>query len=364
MTGMHLAVALEDAGWHPAAWREPDARPDALFTAGYWVEEVREAARGLLDFVTFADTVTLQPAGPGGRVRGRMDAALLAARVAPTTAGIGIVPAVDTALTEPFLVSTQIATLDFVSRGRAGWEADVSVGREADAYVGPRPVSSPSQRYDEARDHVEVVRRLWDSWEDGAEIRDAANHRFLDVTKVHRIDFESPHFAVVGPSITPRSPQAQPLVATRADDEAAASFARHAADVAFVAARDERELATHRARLGGTLLLADLVVFLDEDEGTAHERRARLDGIDRRDSDTLVFAGTPGQLATHLSAWRDAGADGFRLHPATRPHDLRAITRRLVPELQARGAFRRAYEADTLRGLLGLARPANRYALA
>lgn len=72
----------------------------------------------------------------------------------------------------------------------------------------------------------------------------------------------------------------------------------------------------------------------------------------------------PAQLADLLEELRDAGLTGFRLRPAALPYDLEQITRHLVPELQRRGAFRTAYEASTLRGLLGLTRPANRYAAA
>ena len=63
-----------------------------------------------------------------------------------------------------------------------------------------------------------------------------------------------------------------------------------------------------------------------------------------------------------MQAWQLAGISGFRLHPGTLPHDLEAVTRSVVPELQRRGVFRDRYEAATLRGLLGLPRPANRYA--
>src|SRR3954470_2763607 len=107
VTHLHLAVALDGAGWHPAAWREPDARPAAgrepdarpaeLFTAGYWVDLVQEAQRGLLDLVTFEDDLALQSTdryaddGRTYRVRGRLDAVQVAARVAPLTEGIGLV---------------------------------------------------------------------------------------------------------------------------------------------------------------------------------------------------------------------------------------------------------------------------------
>src|ERR1700709_1228133 len=97
-SSLHLAVALDGAGWPPAAWREPDARPRDLLTAGYWVDLVQEAERGLLDLVTIEDSFALQSADrrlPDDRtdqVRGRLDAVLVAARVAPLTSSIGIVP--------------------------------------------------------------------------------------------------------------------------------------------------------------------------------------------------------------------------------------------------------------------------------
>ena len=91
---LHLAVALDGTGWHPASWREPDARPADLLTAGYWTDLVAEAERGLLDFVTLEDGFALQSEHPlrvddrTDRVRGRLDATLIAARVAPRTRSV------------------------------------------------------------------------------------------------------------------------------------------------------------------------------------------------------------------------------------------------------------------------------------
>jgi alkanesulfonate monooxygenase SsuD/methylene tetrahydromethanopterin reductase-like flavin-dependent oxidoreductase (luciferase family) len=108
------------------------------------------------------------------------------------------------------------------------------------------------------------------------------------------------------------------------------------------------------------------VVFLDDDATAAQERRHRLDDLAGAEyhSDAVIFAGTPGELADVLQEWHAAGLTGFRLRPAALPHDLLQITDGLVPELQRRKVFRTAYEATTLRGLLGLSRPANRYAVA
>ena len=132
---IHLAVALDGAGWHPAAWREKGARPDDLLTARYWADLTSTAERGLLDFVTIEDSLDLQSADPFSddvdtrtdQVRGRLDALLVAATVAPLTRHVGLVPTVTTTHTEPFHVSKAVATLDHVSHGRAGWR--VQVGR-------------------------------------------------------------------------------------------------------------------------------------------------------------------------------------------------------------------------------------------
>ncbi|GAA3158786.1 LLM class flavin-dependent oxidoreductase [Streptomyces rameus] len=394
---LHLAVALDAAGWHPAAWRAEDARPGALFSAGYWADLVTEAERGLLDFVTFEDALGVQSAAfhrPDDRtdqVRGSLDAVLLAARVAPLTTHIGLVPTANVTHTEPFHVSTGIATLDHVSTGRAGLRPQIA-SRAADAtHFGRRTtpqltdddVRDPEQigrrlrpLFGEAADAVEVARRLWDSWEDDAEIRDAATGRFIDRDKVHHIDFTGEHFSVRGPSIVPRPPQGQPPVMSLAHASVPYEFAARSCDAVWVTPHDRAgagavlaQVDTAVGRVGRDtrarplLRFAELLVVLDAEPGAAARRKAHLDALAGAElaSDAEVFTGTPGELADLLLDWREAGLDGFRLRPATLPHDLLEITRGLVPELQRRGAFRTAYDATTLRGHLRLPRPAGRY---
>src|ERR1700727_1807673 len=179
-THLHLAVALDGAGWHPAAWREPRARPAELLSGRYWTDVIAEAERGLLDFVTIEDGFSVQ-SSRADRVTGRLDAVLIAARVAPLTRHIGLIPTVIVTHTEPFHISKAIATLDYASKGRAGLRVRVSRSTNEAALIGRREHPLPSaELLAEAADYVEAIRRLWDSWEDDTEIRDAAAGLFID----------------------------------------------------------------------------------------------------------------------------------------------------------------------------------------
>jgi alkanesulfonate monooxygenase SsuD/methylene tetrahydromethanopterin reductase-like flavin-dependent oxidoreductase (luciferase family) len=305
---------------------------------------------------------------------------LIAARVAPLTRHIGLVPSVVTH-TEPFHAAKAIATLDYVSAGRAGVRVRVSSSPHEAAHFGRRDVpplnlrdrDDPAVReftaglFAEAADYIEVIRRLWDSWEDDAEIRDAETGRFIDRDKLHYIDFAGDYFSVKGPSITPRPPQGQPVVSALGHGPVPYRLIGRSADAGFVTPHDAgqaqdlvAEIRAAQAAAGRPAdtvgVLGDLVVFLDQQAGAAADRKRRLDDLAGQEflSDAAVFTGTPGQLADLVQEWQAAGLSGFRLRPGAIPDDLEAITRALVPELQRRGVFRTAYEASTLRGLLGL----------
>ncbi|MGN7779010.1 LLM class flavin-dependent oxidoreductase [Mycolicibacterium sp. 22603] len=367
-------MALDGTGWHPASWRLPDARPSDVLTAGYWNDLVAEAERGLVDFVTIEDGLALQSDHPfrpdtrTDRLRGRLDAVQIAARVAPVTRHVGPIPTAITTHTEPFHLSKAIATLDYVSAGRAGVRVQVSSNPESALHFG-RDIAEDTMA--EAADYVEVLRRLWDSWEDDAEIRDAATGRFIDREKLHYIDFEGRWFSVKGPSITPRPPQGQPLVAALGHGDPAYRLIASSADLGFITPHHGDDIAgiadtiaaLRPAGATPVRLIADLVVFLADTPTAAAAHRAQLDELLGREyiSDAEVFSGTPVQLADLLQQWQAGGADGFRLRPAAIPHDLHQITGGLIPELQRRGIFRTDYPQSSLRGLFGLSRPANRY---
>ncbi|WP_374025395.1 LLM class flavin-dependent oxidoreductase [Mycobacterium sp. HNNTM2301] len=369
MTELHVAVGLDGYGWHPHAWRYAfahNATGGGHLGGRYWGALAAVAERGLLDFLTIDDSFDVQPGRrpeiSPRRLAGRADAVLVAARIAPVTTHIGLVPVATVTHTEPFHVSKAIATLDHISHGRAGWQVRVSATAHEAALFGRRARIEADELFDEAADAVEVARRLWDSWEDDAVIRDVATGRYIDRDKLHYIDFAGKYFSVKGPSITPRPPQGQPVVLALAHASRVYEFAAAGADVVLITPHDDdslrsilRDVAQAERATGRALkVYADLVVALAEDPLTPAAAIS---------SDAHVFAGGAGQLAELLLRWKDAGVDGVRLRPAVNAIDLPLIVDELVPALQRAGVFRTAYrDGETLRQRLELAPAPNRYA--
>ena len=357
---LHLAVALDGYGWHPQAWRATlasDLDTPSVLSGVYWSGLAATAERGLLDFLTIDDTLMPQPGRreriDPRRLAGRGDAVLIAARIAPATNRIGLIPVATVTHTEPFHISKAIATLDYVSHGRAGWQPRVSVTTHEAALFGRRNASQ-IPLFDDAVEYVDVVRRLWDSWEDDAIIRDVTTGRYVNTDKLHYIDFTGKYFSVKGPSITPRPPQGQPVVAALAHAVPVYEFAAAGADVVFITPTDResvRSILDEVRAAGGTELkvFADVVVSFDGDG-------------DFR-SDALVFAGGATELVEMLLEWQGLGIDGARLRPGVNATDLPAIVDEVVPLLQQAGRFRSSYQdGETLRERLGLPVAPNRYA--
>ena len=311
-----LAAALDGAG---------------RFTSAEWAAPARHADALELDFVTIEDAFGPPADGPA-----RLEAPLVAAHLAPLTRHVGLVPVATTTHTEPFHLSTALATVDHVSGGRGGWQVRVSADPAEAALLGRRAPLPIEELFAEAADAVEVVRRLWDSWQDDAIIRDVATGRYVDRDRLHYIDFTGPYFAVKGPSIVPRPPQGQPVVAALAHSPAVYEFAARTADVVFTTPDDDsldRIVGEVRAASATIRLFADLAFGPTPD----HAR---------------VLIGDPAEAAGLMADWHARGVDGFRLRSTG---DLSAI----VGELRARGLFEP--HTGTLRERLGLPPAINRY---
>ena len=362
-----LALELDGDGGHPAAWRKARHTPAELLDGTRVRATVLAAESAGFHVATFADgSLTPASSEPGGRdIPGRLNALQRAAFAGPVTGSIVLVPEVDTVYTEPFHISTQLASLDYVSGGRAGWLVAAS-DQAADAAAVGRSFVPADSLGREAADSIEVSRRLWDSWEDDAVIRDVATGRYIDADKLHYVDFESgAGYSVKGPSIIPRPLQGQLPVLAPAGLLGADQLSAGAADAVLVSAPTPGllagEIAEARAAAPAAAVIAELDVVLDARGQSAAGRLAELDAHTPWQSSRARFVGTAAELTELLASVLET-ADGVRLHPAVLDVDLEELAQLVLPALRRRGVLAPQQPGSTFRELLGLPRPASRYA--
>lgn len=219
---------------------------------------------------------------------------------------------------------------------------------------------------------ADVAAKLWDSWEDGAVVRDAPTGRFLDRDKLHHVDFTGEAFSVRGPALAPRPPQGHPVRVVDATEGPARSTAVRHADVALVHVASPAQARTVRDRLradaaaagrdpNSLLVLVSLLIDLGDGEHAAEPGHGG--GGPRQTAQGPLYRGGPVDLADLIASWyKDGTADGFHLIPVEPRRDLERLVNGTVALLQHRGLFRTFYPGSTLREHLGLARPANQYA--
>jgi FMN-dependent oxidoreductase (nitrilotriacetate monooxygenase family) len=232
---MHLNLHGNWAGEHWGAWQiSNDNR--VLFQLDYYTKLAQTAERGLFDAVFYASGLALQES-PGRPPTPSLDPVVLCSALAASTQSIGFVVTVSTTFNEPYNVAKTIASLDHLSRGRAAWNVVTTYDERAALNFGMRELPPKSERYARADEFVEVVLKLWDSW-DADPLARFGNSIALNKSAVHRLNHVGTYYNVRGPAQTPRSPQEKPLLFQAGASEHGKSFAARIADGIFSVALD------------------------------------------------------------------------------------------------------------------------------
>jgi len=211
-----LGMFLRPAAHHVAGWRHPDAWADGGLNFATYVEMAQTAERGLFDLMFSADALTgerydRETLSRTSYVAWIEPMSLLTA-LAPVTKHIGLVCTATTTYDEPYHVARRFASLDLISGGRSGWNLVTSANDAESQNFGREAHLPKHERYRRAREFVDVVRGLWDSWDDDAFMFDKADGRFYAPDKRHVLDHKGEFFKVRGPLTVSRSPQGQPVV--------------------------------------------------------------------------------------------------------------------------------------------------------
>jgi alkanesulfonate monooxygenase SsuD/methylene tetrahydromethanopterin reductase-like flavin-dependent oxidoreductase (luciferase family) len=191
----HFNVFTMTTGHHAGAWRHPDSFADLELDIDYLIKLAKIAERGKLDSVFLAD-------GYGG-IHNKLEPFTLLSALASVTKDIGLIATANTTYNDPYHLARQYASLDHISGGGAGW--NIVTGWSSQAHnFGRDAHPEHATRYVTGEEFVEVVKQLWDSWEDDALLFDKQGGRQLDTSKVHEIRFKGHTYSVKGPLNIPR----------------------------------------------------------------------------------------------------------------------------------------------------------------
>ncbi len=434
---LRLGAFMRPVSIHTAAWRYPGGLPDANFNLGHIQGFAKTLERGKFDAFFMADhlavlNMPMEALKRSATVTSFEPMTLLSA-LAMTTERLGLIATGSTTFDAPYHVARRFASLDHLSAGRAGWNVVTTSNPDAALNFGLDEHVEHGERYQRAREFIDVVTGLWDSWADDAFIRDVAAGIYFDPAKLHVLNHKGPHYSVRGPLNIGRPVQGWPVIVQAGASDAGRQLAAETAEVIFAAGGPIEEGRRFYADVKGRMaklgrdpdhlkVLPGCFVVVGDSLDEAREKRARLDALVNYDSaiaalsialgcdasrfdpdgplpavipetnasksgreraiatakrDNLTvrqlaqrlggygglgMVGTPSMIADQMEEWLVTGAsDGFNMMFPYLPAGLDDFVDKVVPELQRRGIFRRAYEGATLRENLGLPRPENRF---
>lgn len=255
---MKLLAFLMQTGGHIAGWRHERAANNPLCDADYFRALGRTAEKGLFDGVFLADYVGYHPVKGASVFAGmetpKLDPLIVLATIAAETRNLGLIGTASTTYSHPYDLARRFASLDHMSRGRAGWNIVTSTMENEAHNYGFDAHLAHADRYARAGEFVAVARKLWDSWQEGAVLADKASGVYTDPARISAVDHQGEHFRVAGPLTVPRVPQGHPVLVQAGASPTGQQFAAANAEVIFTSHPTMATAQTFRAAMHAQLV--------------------------------------------------------------------------------------------------------------
>ncbi len=296
---LRLGAFMRPVSIHTAAWRYPGGTPEANFSLEHLVEYAQKLEKGCFDAFFMADHLAVLNMPMDALKRSAtvtsFDPLTLLPALAMVTKHLGLIATASTTFEPPYLIARRFASLDHISKGRAGWNIVTTSNPDAARNFGHEEQMEHGERYRRAREFYDVVTGLWDSWADDAFIRDAESGIFFDPEKLHVLNHRGEYFSVRGPLNIARPVQGWPLIVQAGASEAGKQLAAETAEMVFASVRTLRDGQALYEDIKGRMeavgrnpehlkILPGALVVVGESEQEAREKRALLDSLVHYDS--------------------------------------------------------------------------------
>lgn len=229
---LKFGAIIHGIGGSMSTWRHPEVQADASVSFDFYKRQAQKAEEGKFDLVFIADGLFINEKSLPHFLN-RFEPVTILSALAGVTSRIGLVGTISTSYSEPFTVSRQLASLDHISGGRAGWNVVTSPLEGSALNYSREEHPSHPERYRIASEYLDVAKGLWDSWEEDAFTRDKETGVFFDPDKLHTLHHKGEYFSVQGPLNIGHTPQGQPVIFQAGSSEDGKNLAARSADAIF-----------------------------------------------------------------------------------------------------------------------------------
>ena len=296
---LRLGAFMRPASIHAAAWRYPGAFSDANFNLKHMVRFAQTLERGKFDAFFMADhlavlNMPIQALKRSATVTSFEPLTLLPA-LAMVTEHLGLIATASTTFDQPFHIARRFASLDHISNGRAAWNVVTTSNPDSALNFGLEDHVDHDERYWRAREFIDVVKGLWDSFAEDAFVRNVETGQYFDPDRMHVLNHKGEHLSVRGPLNIARPVQGHPVIVQAGASEAGRQVAAETAEVIFASQRTIEEgrafssdIRSRMERFGRNpehmKILPGCFGVVGETDEEAREKRLKLDSLVHYDS--------------------------------------------------------------------------------
>lgn len=296
---LRLGAFMRPVSIHTAAWRYPGGTPEANFSLEHLVQYAQKLEQGCFDAFFMADHLAVLNMPVEALKRSAtvtsFDPLTLLPALAMMTKRLGLIATASTTFEPAYMIARRFASLDHISKGRAGWNIVTTSNPDAALNFGMEEQMEHAERYARAREFYDVVTGLWDSFADDAFIRDADSGIFWDPERMHVLNHKGKYLSVRGPLNIARPVQGWPLIVQAGASEAGKQLAAETAEMVFCSYRTIEDGKEFYQDVKGRMsavgrnpdhlkILPGALVVVGESEQEARDKRALLDSLVHYDS--------------------------------------------------------------------------------
>ncbi|HUK58099.1 MAG TPA: LLM class flavin-dependent oxidoreductase [Stellaceae bacterium] len=291
---LRLTCFMRPVSLHTAAWRYPGAFPDANFNFAHIKRFAETLERGRIDAFFMADHLAVLNMPMDALKRSATPTSFepftLLSALAMATKHLGLMATGSTTYDAPYHVARRFASLDHISDGRAGWNVVTTSNPDASRNFGFEDHLEHGERYARAREFVDVVTGLWDSWADDAFIRDVERGIYFDPDRLHVLDHKGKYLSVRGPLNIARPVQGWPVIVQAGASDAGRQLAAETAEAVFTGQSSIEVGRAFYADVKGRMqkfgrdpehmkILPGCMIYVGDSLEEAKAKRAKLDSL-------------------------------------------------------------------------------------